>query len=506
MPGQQQENAFNSLSGFYKESLCSSVLGSTGIADATQAAVYENAQKKGETLQNSFTLYPSGMVVARLDPVENRLTYTKHYYSGTQRLSSKIGTTTNLGEFLSEWTLTSNTNELPVNPVALSQQQLRVAELGLNNVLSKLQINTTTEAGAEASPSIPSFLHAGNEPNAYYFHADHLGSTSAITDANGSLTQHVLYFAYGETFIDEHRNSTNSPYLYNGKEYDEETGRYYYGARYYDPRVSLWIGVDPLAGKYPTMSPYNYCNGNPINLIDPDGRSAGSPSTHTDENGNVVQVYNDGDLGIYKHQGNEQQTKEELKNNYSQNNTSGGGEHMGWTLYSNSFANDAGNPTGKIDYGSFAARDWINTSEKEVSTSTLRNGGSYARVQYALFAGNGDYYDFKSQNGKGVYSGSQIADNVYVSARDAGNYLAGSVAKITGQSKLDFMLTAGAFNMHGNSKGDLALNLNQYKQEALKIPITYGEAPRSNYFQRLGYEGIRTIYDFNSKNSNIWKD
>jgi RHS repeat-associated protein len=140
-----------------------------------------------------------------------------------------------------------------------------------------------------ASPSIPAFTHNGNEPNAYYFHADHLGSTSAITDANGSLSQHVLYFAYGEptegssrtplkhkiceqTFIEEHRNSTNSPYLYNGKEYDQETGRYYYGARYYDPRISLWIGVDPLAGKYAGKSPFSYCANNPIVFIDPDGR------------------------------------------------------------------------------------------------------------------------------------------------------------------------------------------------------------------------------------------
>lgn len=99
-----------------------------------------------------------------------------------------------------------------------------------------------------------------------------LSSTSAITDANGSLTQHVLYFAYGEQFVDEHRNSTNSPYLFNGKEYDEETGRYYYGARYYDPRISLWIGVDPLAGKYPNMSSYNYCADNPVLLIDPSGK------------------------------------------------------------------------------------------------------------------------------------------------------------------------------------------------------------------------------------------
>ena len=100
-----------------------------------------------------------------------------------------------------------------------------------------------------------------------------LSSTTAITDANGSLSQHVLYFAYGETFVDEHRNSTNSPYLFNGKEYDEETGRYYYGARYYDPRVSLWIGVDPLAGKYPDISPYIYCLNNPNILKDADGKN-----------------------------------------------------------------------------------------------------------------------------------------------------------------------------------------------------------------------------------------
>ena len=78
--------------------------------------------------------------------------------------------------------------------------------------------------------------------------------------------------AFGEVLFDEHSVSKMQPYLFNGKELDYETGLYYYGARYYDPKVSLWLNVDPLAEKYPTMSPYIYVANNPINAIDPDGR------------------------------------------------------------------------------------------------------------------------------------------------------------------------------------------------------------------------------------------
>ena len=63
-----------------------------------------------------------------------------------------------------------------------------------------------------------------------------------------------------------------TPYKFNGKELDQETGYYYYGARYYDPQTALWFGTDPLADKYPMNSPYVYCNGNPIKYVDPDGR------------------------------------------------------------------------------------------------------------------------------------------------------------------------------------------------------------------------------------------
>ena len=59
-----------------------------------------------------------------------------------------------------------------------------------------------------------------------------------------------------------------TPYKFNGKELDAETGFYYYGARYYNPRVSIWLSTDPLMEKYPKANPYNYCYQNPINAID----------------------------------------------------------------------------------------------------------------------------------------------------------------------------------------------------------------------------------------------
>ncbi|MEC5395941.1 RHS repeat domain-containing protein, partial [Bergeyella sp. RCAD1439] len=86
-------------------------------------------------------------------------------------------------------------------------------------------------------------------------------------DKDGNISQHTEYIAFGEVLFDEHKVSRRMPYLFNGKELDSETGLYYYGARYYDPRVSLWLNVDPLVEK--TMQPYAYTNNNPIMLIDP---------------------------------------------------------------------------------------------------------------------------------------------------------------------------------------------------------------------------------------------
>jgi RHS repeat-associated protein len=83
--------------------------------------------------------------------------------------------------------------------------------------------------------------------------------------------QHLEYFAFGETFVEEHSNTHRTPYLFNGKELDEETGLYYYGARYYDAQTSVWLSVDPLVENHPGIAGYTFVANNPIVLIDPDG-------------------------------------------------------------------------------------------------------------------------------------------------------------------------------------------------------------------------------------------
>ena len=70
-------------------------------------------------------------------------------------------------------------------------------------------------------------------------------------------------------------------------ELDQETGLYYYGARYYNPQTSIWLSVDPLVEKYPGINPYVYTMANPINLVDPDGKSTLPPYEY-DKDGNKI--------------------------------------------------------------------------------------------------------------------------------------------------------------------------------------------------------------------------
>lgn len=77
----------------------------------------------------------------------------------------------------------------------------------------------------------------------YYYHADGLGSIIAITDSIGRVVQRYEYNSFGEITYQQDPNFVQ-PYTYTGREYDEESGLYYYRARYYDAKVGRFLQQD----------------------------------------------------------------------------------------------------------------------------------------------------------------------------------------------------------------------------------------------------------------------
>jgi len=100
------------------------------------------------------------------------------------------------------------------------------------------------------------------------YHPDHLGSSNLVSDYEGKVFEHVEYMPYGETWIDEAYNTEITGFKFTSKELDPETRMYYYGARHMDPMFSRWMSVDPGEDG---LNWYGYCNGNPVNYVDPTG-------------------------------------------------------------------------------------------------------------------------------------------------------------------------------------------------------------------------------------------
>ncbi len=69
---------------------------------------------------------------------------------------------------------------------------------------------------------------------------------------------------------------TLKSFTFSAKERDVETGLSYFGSRYYSSDLSIWLSVDPMAAKYPSLSPYVYCANNPVKLVDPNGEEVGN--------------------------------------------------------------------------------------------------------------------------------------------------------------------------------------------------------------------------------------
>ena len=305
----------------------------------TMEGVYINGAPQGITFHetDNFTLYPASIISI------NKNRFTKHYFIGDKRVASRIGT----GMFNNVYGRNGSYVTAGQQDYAERMNQIQTQKeayykkvgvapgvptekgaygdpentgVGYNAVLTELgnhdvpqgwiqtpHPNTTpgTNPGPPVSwndPTNPDDPQAGygyiandtTKEETFFYHSDHLGSTSYITDDKANITQYDAYLPYGELLVDEHSSSEDLSYKFNGKQFDEETGLYYYGARYLNPVASIWYGVDPLAEKYQFLGSYVYCSANPIKIIDVDGND----EFHVNGNGNIIKVVNNNSANI----------------------------------------------------------------------------------------------------------------------------------------------------------------------------------------------------------------
>lgn len=111
------------------------------------------------------------------------------------------------------------------------------------------------------------------KPIFHYFTCDWLGSVRAVTDDRGNLEQTVAYYPSGAVIADLGRNRAMQPMLFNGRELDRRNGldEHDLGARPYWPVLGIFPTPDPIGYRQPHFSPYSYCQGDPVNSIDPKG-------------------------------------------------------------------------------------------------------------------------------------------------------------------------------------------------------------------------------------------
>ena len=278
--------------------------------------VYINGAPQGISFHETedYTIYPAPIITV----TKNR--FTKHYFIGSKRIASKIGT----GKFSNVYGIGGNNITAGQKDYAARMMQIEKQReeyykqlgtppgvptmkgatadpantgIGYNSIITDLGDHSVPEGwiqhpkfngkGDVPGPPIqwcepespdnaqPGYGYIANDTTkeeTFFYHSDHLGSTSYITDDHANITQYDAYLPYGELLVDEHSSSEELPYKFNGKQFDDETGLYYYGARYMNPVTSLWYGVDPLVEKYLNIGSYVYCAGNPVKLKDTDGR------------------------------------------------------------------------------------------------------------------------------------------------------------------------------------------------------------------------------------------
>ena len=191
------------------------------------------------------------------------------------------------GNRAAKWTLSNSSETLYFNTMWTwhTDTGLRDGQYSKHIYLGETRVVTKQTSKLEASYGQSDEWH-----HRYYYHPDHLGSAQLVTDYEGNEYQRIEYTPYGELWVEKKSAKEEGlrylPYKFTAKEQDEETGLYYYGARYLDAKYSRWMSTDPAVGEYMSgssagggiyntvnFSLYHYAGNNPVKYTDPTGMS-----------------------------------------------------------------------------------------------------------------------------------------------------------------------------------------------------------------------------------------
>ena len=223
----------------------------------------------------------------RQSPIETVFSYDRNGNLITKNVSQgkTTNTTTYLHDYLNKLTkvVTPDGNNVTFNslPDGFSRSS-KSTSTGTTRYLHD-GMSVMAEYGASGNRAARYTLGFGmdeivarkDDTGTYFYHYDGLGSVTAITDASGNVVAKYDYEPFGR--MKEATSSTiSSPYTFTGREWDKETGLYYYRARYYDPMEGRFVSKDPIPLKNRTqdqLNSYTYAINNPINFTDPNGEN-----------------------------------------------------------------------------------------------------------------------------------------------------------------------------------------------------------------------------------------